>query len=101
MSVFLILTQATDSDPITALLARDWAEVGGWSIAIALGVYFVVGSFREWWVPGGRYRRLEEAAKLQSETLSVTVQALEKQVTANEISKHFFEETTPRRKEAE
>jgi hypothetical protein len=52
-------------------------------------------------VPGGRYRRLEDAATKQSETLATTAAALDKQVTANEIVKHFFEETTPKRREVE
>jgi hypothetical protein len=92
---------AAESDPITALLTRDWAALGGWSLFIGLSVLVVVGAFREWWVPGGRYRRLEDAAKAQSETLATTANALDKQVTANEIVKHFFEETTPRRREVE
>lgn len=91
----------TGGDPITAFIARDWAALGGWSLFLGLCLLIVVGAFREWWVPGGRYRRLEDAATKQSETLATTANALEKQVTANEIVKHFFEETTPRRREAE
>lgn len=88
----------TGGDPITALMTRDWAALGGWSLFLGLCLLIVVGSFKEWWVPGGRYRRLEVAATGQSATLATTVAALDKQVTANEIVKHFFEETTPRRK---
>lgn len=91
----------TESDPITALMERDWAALGGWSLFLGLCLLVVVGSFREWWVPGGRYRRLEDAAAKQSETLATTAAALDKQVTANEIVKHFFEETTPKRREME
>ena len=99
---FLMSVHPTgETDPITALLTRDWAAVGGWSLFFGLGLCIIVGAFREWWVPGGRYRRLEDAATKQSDTLQTTAQALEKQVTANEIVKHFFEETTPKRREVE
>lgn len=100
---FLMPGQPTgaETDPITAILTRDWAAVGGWSLFLGLALFIVIGAFREWWVPGGRYRRLEDAATKQSDTLSTTAQALDKQVTANEIVKHFFEETTPKRREVE
>lgn len=96
-----IPTVATGSDPVTAILTRDWAALGGWSLFIGLCLLIVIGAFREWWVPGGRYRRLEDAATKQSDTLATTATALDKQVTANEIVKHFFEETTPKRREVE
>lgn len=97
----LMVSVAAESDPITAILQRDWAALGGWSLFIGLSLLIVVGAFREWWVPGGRYRRLELSAEKQSETLSKATSALEKQVQANEIVKHFFEETTPKRREVE
>lgn len=97
----IIQTVAVGSDPITAIVTRDWAALGGWSLFIGLSLLIVVGAFREWWVPGGRYRRLEDSATKQSDTLATTATALEKQVTANEIVKHFFEETTPKRREVE
>lgn len=87
--------------PVPSFFNMDWDRIGGWSLFIGMCLFVVVGAFREWWVPGARYRRLEEAAKAQSETLSTTVNALDKQVTANEITKHFFEETTPKRREHE
>lgn len=89
------LDPSTDSDPITALLTRDWAALGGWSLFLGLGLLIIIGSFREWWVPGPRHRRVEEAAAKQSETLSVTADSLKLQIQANEISKHFFEKTIP------
>lgn len=101
LATYLTETVATESDPITAIMTRDWAALGGWSLFIGLSLLIVVGSFREWWVPGGRHRRLEDSATKQSETLATTAAALEKQVTANEIVKHFFEETTPQRRRVE
>ena len=92
-------TAADETDPFTAILTRDWASVGGWSLFVGLCLLIVLGAFREWWVPGCRYRRLEDAAEKQSETLNTTATALEKQVVANEITKHFFEETIPKRGE--
>lgn len=90
---------ATESDPITALLTRDWAAFGGWSLFIGLVVFIILGVFREWWVPGPRYHKLEESAQKQSEILATTVQILDTQVSVNEILKHFFEETSPLRRE--
>ena len=55
---------------------------------------------RDWAAAGGRYRRLEASA----ERTSLANDELRKQngqlITANEITKHFFEETTPKRGES-
>lgn len=96
-----ILAVAEGGDPVTAILSRDWASVTGWGLFFTLAMLVTVGNFREWWVPGPRHRRLEDAATRQSETLAVTVKTLEEQVKANEITKHFFEETAPRRRDAD
>lgn len=88
-------------DPISAIIAHKWEDLGGWSLFLGLGLLIIVGSFREWWVPGGRYKRLEDAATRNSQSLAAAMRALEKQVAANEITKHFFEETTPHRKRKE
>lgn len=99
-----LIAAAAVSDPSSdgglgfpGFFSTNWGNVGGWSLFIGLCLFIVIGAFREWWVPGARYRRLEDAAKLQSETLSTTAGTLDKQVTANEITKHFFEETAPKR----
>lgn len=89
------------TDPITGLLTRDWAAVGGWSLFVMLCILIVTSFMRGWIVPGSMYKSLEAAAKLQSESLATTVHALDNQVTANQIVKHFFEETTPRRGEVD
>lgn len=89
------------SDPITAIFQRDWAALGGWSLFVSLALYNVVGFFREWIVPGARAKRHEETILSQTSTIATLSSALEKQVTANEIVKHFFEETTPKRKGTE
>lgn len=98
-SILTFALLAQGDDPITAILTRDWAAMGGWSLFIGLGLFVVIGSFREWWVPGARYRRLELAA----EKISTANDELRKQngqlITANEITKHFFEETVPKRGE--
>lgn len=90
---------ATDSDPITAIFARDWAAVGGWSLFVMLCILIVTSFMRGWIVPGSMYRSLEAASKLQAETLSTVSITLDKQVQANEISSYFFKETAPRRGE--
>ena len=87
-------------DIFTDILQRDWAAAGGWSLFIGLCIFLVIGAFFEKWVPGGRYRRLEASA----ERTSLANDELRKQngqlITANEITKHFFEETTPKRGES-
>jgi hypothetical protein len=94
-----LMSLATETDLITAVLARDWAAVGGWSLFIGLCLFIVIGAFREWWVPGARYRRLEVSAeKMQDANTDLTTQNGQL-ITANEITKHFFEETTPKRGE--
>ena len=88
---------AEEADPITASLTRDWAALGGWSLFVALCITIVLSYMREWVVPGARFRRLE----VSSEQMVAANTELRKQngqlITANEITKHFFEETTPKR----
>ena len=84
-------------DPITALITRDYAAIGGWSLFIGLCLTIVVGAFREMWVPGARYRRLEALVeKLETANGLLTTQNGQL-ITNNEIVKHFFEETVPKR----
>ena len=91
---------ATASDPFSAIIARDWAAVGGWSLFVLLCILIVTSFIRGWIVPGSMYRSLEAASKLQAETLSTLSGTLDKQVQANEISSYFFKETAPKRGEA-
>jgi len=86
------------ADPITDILARDWASVGGWALFLGLVILIVTGAFREWWVPGARSRRTEEALKHSLELNRDQSGQIDKLITANEITKHFFEETTPHRR---
>lgn len=88
------------ADPITAFLTRDWAALGGWSLFLGLCLLVVTGSFREWWVPGARHRRVEEAAMLASKANEALIKQNGDLLTANQITKYFFEETTPKRGEA-
>ena len=90
-------TLLADVDPITALLTRDWASVGGWALFIGLALLIVIGSFSEKWVPGKRYRRLEDSATKAADSLAEAMKQNGQLITSNEITKHFFEETTPKR----
>jgi len=84
-------------DPITALLTRDWAALGGWGMFFSLAVFIVIGAFREWWVPGPRYRR-QEALLDKSVNLNTSQSSqVDKLISSNEIVKHFFELRTPTR----
>lgn len=86
---------AVASDPISAILNRDWAGAGGWGLFTGLVMLIVVGSFREWWVPGGRYQRLEAAAIKSSDALAVALKQNEELIKSNEISKYFFQQLPP------
>lgn len=90
---------AEGTDPVTAILTRDWAALGGWSLFIGLGLFVIVGAFREWWVPGARHRRLEAAAIKSADAVTKLTEQNGQLITANEITKHFFEETVPKRGE--
>lgn len=86
-----------DGDPITAILTRDWAAVGGWSLFLGLGFLVIVGAFREWWVPGARLHKTEDALEKQREANQLKDRQLGQMIAANEVTKHFFEETIPKR----
>jgi uncharacterized membrane protein YcjF (UPF0283 family) len=88
---------AVSVDPFTAVFTRDWAAVGGWSLFIGLVLAIVIGAFREGWVPGARHRRVEESAQKAADALAEAMKQNGQLITSNEITKHFFEETTPKR----
>ncbi len=88
------------ADPITDLLNRDYAALGGWSLFLMLAVLILVGSFKEWWVPGPRHRRTETLLQKSMDTVTTLTKQNEQLIAANEITKHFFEETTPRRSQS-
>lgn len=84
---------------LVSFFTTNFSEVGGWSLFVGLCLLIVAGAFFEIWVPGRRLRRVEEAAAKQSETLATTVDLLKDAQVANEITKHFFEKTVPKRGE--
>lgn len=75
-------------DPFTAFFNRDWAALGGWSLFVLLIMFFFIGFFRGWWVPGWMYRE-------QGKTLAEAMKQNSLLLNASEIVKHFFEATTP------
>lgn len=84
---------------IPSFFTTNFESVGGWSLFIGLCLFITVGNFLEWWVPGRRHRRVEAVAEEQSKTLASVAEALKEQTQANEITKHFFEKTVPKRGE--
>ena len=92
----VLFTAASDGTTIPNFFATNWSDIGGWGLFISLCLIIVLGAFLEWWVPGRRHRRVEEAAAKQSETLASTVELLKEQTQANQITKHFFEKTVPK-----
>ncbi len=100
LTLMLSVSQEAEPDLISAILARDWAAAGGWSLFVMLGLFVIFAVVSERLVPGRAHRRQIEA----NEKLSNAVDALTTQngqlITANEITKHFFQETVPKRGEA-
>lgn len=98
-----VVAATTNGDGFwTSLFATafdTFSQEGGWPAFGVLTLLIVIGSFAEWWVPGRRHRRVEEAAAKQSETLDKTVTLLKDQTMANEITKDFFLKTVPKRGE--
>lgn len=86
---------------IPGFFTTNFESVGGWSMFIGLCLFITVGNFLEWWVPGRRYRRLEVTAAEQSKALNSAVELSKELATGNEITKHFFEKTVPKRGEPE
>jgi hypothetical protein len=86
---------AQGGDPITALMTRDWASLGGWSLFIGLGLFLIFAFFREIIVPGARLRRLEEANKQLSEANIALLSQNDKLLTQASLVEHFFRETLP------
>lgn len=74
---------AEGGDPITALLTRDWAALGGWSLFIGLGMFVLIGAYREGWVPGARYRREVAAREKAEAALALSQEALEEALSQN------------------
>ena len=84
---------------IPSFFTTNFEAVGGWSLFIGLCLFITIGNFLEWWVPGRRYRRLEVTAADQSKALNSAVELSKELAQANEITKHFFEKTVPKRGE--
>ena len=97
LALMLSVSQDESPDLFNAILARDWGAVGGWSLFIGLGLLIVMLVLNERLVPGKALTRLIEA----NQKLLEANEALTKQngqlITANEITKHFFQETVPKR----
>jgi hypothetical protein len=82
-------------DPVTAVLTRDWSALGGWSLFLGLVVLIVVGAFREWWVPGARYRRTEALLEKSLETTQVQARQVDRLTVASELVGNLLSEATP------
>ena len=103
LTLMLSVSQDTEPDLFSAIFARDWAAVGGWSlfVMLTLAVTFTVPRWfaKEIVVPGSVYRRQVEA----NEKLLTANEALTTQngqlITSNQIVEHFFKETVPKRGE--
>lgn len=93
------IVEASGGDPITAFLTRDWAALGGWSLLIATWIAILWGAVTEKWVPGARYRRLEESSIKLTDANHEVLKQNGQLITGNEITKHFFQETIPTRGE--
>ena len=92
MSLLFVLVLAESDDPITAILNKDWAALGGWSLFITLVVFIVLGAFKGWWIPGWMY-------KAQGETLKEAMEQNTTLLVSAKVATHFFEATTPSRED--
>lgn len=88
---------AEASDPITAFMTRDWAALGGWSLFLGFCIFAVTGAVREWWVPGARYRRLEEASKQLAEANAALIKQNDTLLKGADLTQYFFQEVLPRK----
>lgn len=86
------------ADPITALLTRDWAALGGWSLFFGFCIFAVLGAVREWWVPGARHQRLENSVESMREANNELRKQNSVLIEGNLIAKHFFEELANKKK---
>lgn len=95
---FIIVASAhlvSASDPITSFMDHDWAAVGGWGLFLGLCLTIVYGSFRELWVPGARYKRLEEANKELTAALTLVTNQNSELIQSGRLSDYFFKEVLP------
>ena len=99
LALMLSVSQDQNPDLFNAILARDWGAVGGWSLFIGLGLFIVWLVLSERLVPGKAHlRQIEANEKLLAANEALTTQNGQL-ITANEITKHFFQETVPKRGE--
>ena len=91
----LLLPAADSVDPITALLSRDWAAVGGWSLFIGLVMLIVIGAFREMWVPGPRYKRMEGLLLDANALIKQQADQITKLTEANELTQYVMQQVAP------
>ena len=99
LALMLSVSQDESPDLFNAILARDWGAVGGWSLFIGLGLIIVWSVLSERLVPGKALtRQIEANQKLLTANEALTTQNGQL-ITANEITKHFFQETVPKRGE--
>ena len=99
LALMLSVSQDESPDLFNAILARDWGAAGGWSLFIGLGLLIVSLVLSEKLVTGKAYlRQVEANNKLLAANEALTTQNGQL-ITANEITKHFFQETAPKRGE--
>lgn len=91
------MTASETADPLLQVLFQNLMSFGDTSLFILLCLYIVLGSVREWWVPGRRYRRLEEASIEMTKANAVLREQNSDLIKSNQITQHFFQETTPKR----
>jgi hypothetical protein len=92
---FTAFVASPEPDPITAILSRDWAAVGGWSLFIGLCMLIVLGAFREIWVPGARLRRVEKLLEDANELVKQLTTQNAKLIEANELTQYVISQVAP------
>lgn len=82
-------------DPITAILTRDWAAVGGWSLFVTLCILIVVGYTRELIVPGSRLKRVEKLLEDANTLVHQQSEQIGKLVEGNQLTQYVMSQVAP------
>lgn len=77
-------------DFVTWFFSASVQEASGWGLFVSLALFIVIGAFREWWVPGGRARRSEEARDKAVDALNAALDQNGDLIRTNKITEHFF-----------
>ena len=71
-------------------LGRSLADLGGFALSLVIVVVAAVGLYRQWWVPGWIYRRLDDrlaAKEAESRRQVITIARLTRQLERERLGR--------------